>query len=208
MNLKREHRLQALHAFDLPYLLQGLRLGGIDEAGRGPLAGTVVAACVIMPIDPIIPWVDDSKSLCESRREKVFEDIMSTALFVGVGSVDAGEIDRINILQATKIAMRMAAAGAGADIYLVDGVKDLQLDGRQEALIRGDARSYAIAAASIIAKVTRDRDMRLMDEIYPQYGFLRNKGYGTAEHIQALREFGPCPLHRKCFIRNFSRGSL
>ena len=208
MNPKREQRLQNLLAHDAAYFVRGLRVGGIDEAGRGPLAGSVVAACVVMPKEPVIAWVDDSKSLSESRREKVYEEIMKTALFVGIGKADEEEIDCINILQATMNAMRRSALGAEADVYLIDAVEGLHLDGREEALIRGDAKSYAIAAASIVAKVSRDRDMRLMDELYPQYHFSKNKGYGTAQHIQALREFGPCPLHRKSFIRNFVQDSI
>lgn len=208
MNLKRQMRLQALISFDSTYHAQGFRLAGIDEAGRGPLAGPVVSACVVMPPTPEISWIDDSKTLSESRRELVYDDIMRTALFVGVGWVDANEIDSINILQATMKSMCKAAQDAGADIYLVDAVKGLPLDGRQEALIKGDARSYAIAAASIVAKVSRDREMRLMDKIYPQYGFHTNKGYGTAEHIRALCEFGPCPLHRKSFIHHFVKSGL
>lgn len=203
MNAKRQERLQALLDHDESFLMQGFCLAGIDEAGRGPLAGPVVAACVMMPKVPIVSWVDDSKSLSEMRRETVYNDIMSTALFVGTGWVDAGEIDCINILQATMSAMKQAAAGVKADVYLIDAVRGLQLDGREEVLIRGDSRSYAIAAASIVAKVSRDRHMRLMHELYPQYHFLKNKGYGTAEHIEALREYGPCPLHRHSFIRNF-----
>ena len=203
MNIKRQKRLQALIDHDEVYLAQGFCLAGIDEAGRGPLAGPVVAACVIMPKEPVIPWVDDSKSLSELRREAVYDDIMSTALFIGTGWVDAKEIDRINILQATMSAMKQAAAGAKVDVYLIDAVKGLQLNGREEILIRGDSCSYAIAAASIVAKVSRDRYMRRMDKLYPQYHFLKNKGYGTAEHIKALREYGPCSLHRHSFIRNF-----
>ncbi|NLC31794.1 MAG: ribonuclease HII [Clostridiales bacterium] len=208
MNKKRQQRLQTLVDHDAPYYAQGFRLAGIDEAGRGPLAGPVVAACVVMPKEPVIPWVDDSKMLSELRRELVYNDIIDTALYIGIGWVDAGEIDRINILQATIHAMRQAAAGARADIYLVDAVKNLQLDGREKALVRGDSLSYAIAAASIIAKVSRDRLMRQEDERYPHYCFLKNKGYGTAEHIKALREYGPCPLHRKSFIGNFSQADV
>jgi len=179
-------------------------VAGIDEVGRGPLAGNVVTACVVMPKEPVIPWIDDSKKLSESRREKVFQEILDIALYVGVGQVTPEEIDRINILEATKKAMRDAAAQVPADIFLIDAVTGLGLNGREVPIIKGDATSYAIAAASIVAKVTRDRQMIELDKLYPEYGFARNKGYGTAEHIAALKSNGPCPAHRRSFIRNFS----
>ena len=178
-------------------------VAGIDEAGRGPLAGDVVAACVIMPREPILCWVDDSKKLSEKRRESVFEEIVHHALYVGIGRSTPQEIDEINILEATKKAMRMAAASVPADVFLIDAVKGLGLNGVEYPIIKGDALSYAIAAASIVAKVTRDREIRELHCLYPQYGFIRNKGYGTAEHIEALRKYGPCPLHRKSFIGHF-----
>lgn len=177
-------------------------VAGIDEVGRGPLAGNVVTACVVMPAVPVLPWVDDSKKLSETRREKVFHEIMDIALYVGIGQVSAAEIDRINILEATKKAMREAAAQVPADIFLIDAVTGLGLNGQEVPIIKGDATSYAIAAASIVAKVTRDRQMQELDKLYPQYGFARNKGYGTAEHVAALKEYGPCPAHRRTFIRN------
>lgn len=198
--ISRELRMEELLSYDLPVWRQGLRLAGVDEAGRGPLAGCVTAACVVMPPDSRLLWVDDSKKLTQSRREKVCEEIMETALFVGIGRVEPEEIDRINILQATKKAMREAAAQARADIYLVDAVKQLGLGGEERAVIRGDALSYSIAAASIVAKVARDREMAALDIGYPMYGFARNKGYGTAEHIKALKKHGPCPVHRRSFI--------
>lgn len=200
MNLKRRERLQALLAHDAPYWQAGVRLAGMDEAGRGPLAGPVVAACVVMPPEPVIDWVDDSKRLSEVRREQVYDQIMATALFVGIGRAQPEEIDDINILQATLKAMRRAAHGAHAQVYLIDAVQDLGLDGQERAIIHGDALSYSIAAASIVAKVTRDREMRLLEEQYPGYGFARHKGYGTAEHIAAVRSLGPCPQHRRSFI--------
>lgn len=176
-------------------------VAGIDEVGRGPLAGNVVTACVVMPAEPVLPWVDDSKKLSETRREKVFQEIMDIALYVGIGQVSPEEIDRINILEATKKAMREAAAQVPADIFLIDAVTGLGLNGQEVPIIKGDATSYAIAAASIVAKVTRDRQMQELDKLYPQYGFARNKGYGTAEHVAALKEYGPCPAHRRTFIR-------
>jgi len=201
--ISRLERVQALKAFDSQYESAGITVAGMDEAGRGPLAGDVVTACVVMPAEPLILWVDDSKKLSESRREKVYSEILDLALYVGIGRCSPEEIDRINILEATRKAMREAAAQVPADLFLIDAVTGLGLSGREVPLIKGDASSYAIAAASIVAKVTRDREMREMDLKYPQYGFARNKGYGTAEHIAALREFGPCPLHRRSFIGHF-----
>ena len=178
-------------------------VAGIDEVGRGPLAGNVVTACVMMPKEPLLPWVDDSKKLSEARREKVFQEIMDIALYVGIGQATPEEIDEINILEATKKAMREAAAQVPADVFLIDAVTGLGLNGREVPIIKGDATSYAIAAASIVAKVTRDRQLIELDKQYPEYGFARNKGYGTAEHIAALKTLGPCPAHRRSFIRNF-----
>lgn len=178
-------------------------VAGIDEVGRGPLAGNVVTACVVMPKEPVLPWIDDSKKLSEVRREKVYQEIMDIALYVGIGQATPEEIDEINILEATKKAMREAAAQVPADIFLIDAVTGLGLNGREVPIIKGDATSYAIAAASIVAKVTRDRQLIELDKQYPAYGFARNKGYGTAEHIAALKEIGPCPAHRRSFIRNF-----
>ena len=178
-------------------------VAGIDEVGRGPLAGNVVTACVVMPKEPLLPWVDDSKKLSEARREKVFQEIMDIALYVGIGQATPEEIDEINILEATKKAMREAAAQVPADVFLIDAVTGLGLNGREVPIIKGDATSYAIAAASIVAKVTRDRQLIELDKQYPEYGFARNKGYGTAEHIAALKTLGPCPAHRRSFIRNF-----
>ena len=178
-------------------------VAGIDEVGRGPLAGNVVTACVMMPKEPLLPWVDDSKKLSEARREKVFQEIMDIALYVGIGQATPEVIDEINILEATKKAMREAAAQVPADVCLIDAVTGLGLNGREVPIIKGDATSYAIAAASIVAKVTRDRQLIELDKQYPEYGFARNKGYGTAEHIAALKTLGPCPAHRRSFIRNF-----
>ncbi len=178
-------------------------VAGIDEVGRGPLAGNVVTACVVMPKEPVLPWIDDSKKLSEARREKVYQEIMDVALYVGIGQASPEEIDKINILEATKKAMREAAAQVPADIFLIDAVTGLGLNGQEVPIIKGDATSYAIAAASIVAKVTRDRQLIELDKMYPEYGFARNKGYGTPEHIAALKAIGPCPAHRRSFIRNF-----
>lgn len=196
-------RVQQLADTDKPFWTQGLVVAGMDEVGRGPLVGNVVVACVVMPEAPLIEWVDDSKKLSESRREKVYQQILDVALHIGIGQASPEEIDRINILQATKQAMRQAADQVPADVYLVDAVTNLGLKGVEVPIIKGDATSYSIAAASIVAKVVRDRQMIQLDQLYPQYGFARNKGYGTAEHIAALKELGPCPYHRKSFIKNF-----
>jgi ribonuclease HII len=203
MNAKRLERLRILTQTDVPYWAQSQRLAGMDEVGRGPLAGPVMAACVIMPPEPLLAWVDDSKALSEARREQVFAQIMDIALFVGMGRAEPEEIDAMNILQATKLAMRRAAHGAQAQLYLIDALENLDLDGEERGIIHGDALSYTIAAASIVAKVTRDREMRLLDLTFPQYAFARNKGYGTPEHIAALRAHGPCPIHRRSFIGHF-----
>ncbi len=189
--------------YDRQYRLPGIVLAGMDEVGRGPLAGNVVTACVVMPEEPLIVWIDDSKKLSETRREKVYEEILHHALWVGIGEVSPDEIDEINILQATRKAMIAAAEKVPADIFLIDAVKNLGLKGKEIPLIKGDATSYNIAAASIIAKVTRDRQMTEADRLYPEYGFARNKGYGTKEHIDALKKYGPCPIHRRSFISNF-----
>lgn len=201
--IRREDRVNELIAYDRQYRIPGVVVAGMDEVGRGPLAGNVVTACVVMPEEPLVLWVDDSKKLSESRREKVYEEIMVIAQFAEIGEIGPEEIDRINILQATKSAMRIAAGKVPADCFLIDAVTNLGLKGREIPIIKGDATSYSIAAASIVAKVTRDRQMAEADRLYPEYGFARNKGYGTKEHIEALKKYGPCPIHRRSFIRNF-----
>lgn len=201
--IDREEKVRILAQTDDVFWSQGIVLAGMDEAGRGPLVGNVVAACVVMPKEPLLSWVDDSKKLSESRREKVYEEIMKTALYVGVGQATASEIDEMNILNATKKAMREAASQVPAQVFLIDAVTNLGLDGTEVSMIKGDATSYSIAASSIVAKVTRDHQMLALHELYPQYGFARNKGYGTAEHIAALKQYGPCPEHRQSFIGHF-----
>lgn len=182
----------------------GARLiAGIDEAGRGPLAGPVVVAGVIMPMDNIIQGINDSKKLSAKKRDALYDQIMLTALDVQVAIVDCNTIDEINILNATKQGMLQCINGfEQVDRVLIDAVK---LDTKVPTLsiIKGDALSYSIAAASIIAKVTRDRLMLELDKQYPQYNFAKHKGYGTAEHIRLLKEHGPCPEHRRTFIKNF-----
>ena len=201
--INREERVRKLMDFDREYRNGHRVIAGMDEVGRGPLAGNVITACVVMPDKPTILWIDDSKKLSENRREKVYDEIMEHALYVGIGEVGPEEIDRINILEATRKAMKEAASQVPADIFLIDAVTKLGLNGQEISIIKGDASSYSIAAASIVAKVTRDRQMIEMDRMYPEYGFARNKGYGTKEHIEALKKNGPCPIHRRSFISHF-----
>ncbi|MBQ8814454.1 MAG: ribonuclease HII [Lachnospiraceae bacterium] len=178
---------------------------GVDEAGRGPLAGPVVAGAVILPEDCQILYLNDSKQLSEKRREELYDEIMAKAVAAGVGVVGPGRIDEINILQADYEAMRIAVSGlkVAPDILLNDAVTIPGLAMPQISIIKGDAKSVSIAAASILAKVTRDRMMQQYDEMYPEYGFASNKGYGSAAHIEAIKKYGPCPIHRRTFIGNF-----
>ena len=196
-------RLTAMRVYEHEYEAQGL-VCGIYEAGRGPLAGPVVAAAVILPRDIDIYYLNDSKKLTERRRELLYEEIMEKAVAVGLGVVSQERIDEINILQATYEAMREAVGKLDPqpEILLNDAVTIPGLSQRQIPIIKGDAKSQSIAAASVVAKVTRDHMMIALDEAYPQYGFASNKGYGSAAHMAALREYGPCPLHRRTFIHN------
>ncbi len=180
-------------------------LCGIDEVGRGPLAGPVYAAAVILPKDCEILYINDSKKLTEKKREALFDEIMSKAIAVGIGSASNEVIDKINILQATYQAMREAISKLAVvpDILLNDAVTIPQVSLTQVPIIKGDAKSISIAAASIVAKVTRDHIMEKYDALYPVYDFASNKGYGSAKHIAALKEYGPCPIHRNSFIHNF-----
>ncbi len=200
---KRLERSEALYSHDCRWEAFGTSLAGMDEAGRGPLLGPVVAACVIMPKAPVLPWIDDSKKLTAARRGEVFAEILAHALAVGIGEASAQEIDEINILNATRLAMQRAAASVPATLCLVDAVERLELPFAIEPIVHGDAVSYSIAAASIVAKVTRDRQILLLAEHYPLYGLERNKGYGTAEHIAAIRQYGACGEHRRSFIGKF-----
>ncbi len=178
---------------------------GIDEAGRGPLAGPVVAAAAVLPKDCQILYLNDSKKLSEKKRDLLFDEIKEKAVTYGVGIVSPQVIDEINILQATYEAMRQAISQLKVtpEILLNDAVTIPGVDIMQVPIIKGDAKSVSIAAASILAKVTRDRMMVEYDQIYPEYGFAKHKGYGTAAHIAALKEYGPCPIHRRTFIKNF-----
>jgi len=179
-------------------------IAGVDEVGRGPLCGPVVCCAVIMPMDDIIDGIDDSKKISEKKREKLYDLILEKAIAYKICSVDSEEIDRINILEATKKCMADCINGLEItpDIVLVDAVK-LDVTVPCEPLIKGDAISYSIGAASIVAKVYRDRLMRDYAEIFPEYDLASNKGYGTKKHIDAIKEFGPCPIHRRTFIKNF-----
>lgn len=191
----------SMSSFERKYRDEGFRwIAGIDEAGRGPLAGPVVAGAVILPEDFYLPGLNDSKKLPEAKRDEYFEIIKDKAVAVGIGMASAAEIDEINILQATKKAMSSAVAQLvqRPDFLLIDAVK-LETPYPFEALIKGDARSISIAAASIIAKVTRDRLMKEIAEMHPQYGFQANMGYGTSEHMKALHEHGVTEYHRKTF---------
>jgi ribonuclease HII len=193
-----------LYHFELQAQLRGFKqIAGIDEAGRGPLAGPVVAAAVILHPDHPIEGVNDSKKLSERRREQLFELIMTHAVAVGVGQVDAQTIDRINILQATRQAMLEAVntLPVSSDYLLIDGITTIASPLPQQTIKQGDSRSASIAAASIIAKVTRDRLMQNFDRLYPAYGFARHKGYGSVTHLTALEKNGPCPIHRMSFAR-------
>lgn len=181
---------------------------GVDEAGRGPLCGPVVAAAVILPKDAYIEGVNDSKKLSEKKREKLFDDIMQNAVAVGIGMSDVEVIEKMNILGATKEAMKEAIANLNIkpDYVLIDGNQDINIDIDRQTVVSGDARSESIAAASIIAKVTRDRMLKKYDEMYPEYGFAKHKGYGTKAHIEAIKEHGLSQIHRPSFCSKFVKG--
>lgn len=207
MKEKEIERLKNLKEFENNLHSTGLKyIAGIDEAGRGPLAGPVVVGIAIMKPDSFIEGVNDSKKLSEKKREQLYEQIISEAIDWAVGIVDQKEIDEINILNATKKALHMAISNlkVNPDRILVDALEHIDTYGiPYTSIIKGDAKIYSISVASIIAKVTRDRIMQKYDEIYPEYGFSGHKGYGTAKHIQAIKEYGPCSLHRKTFIKKF-----
>lgn len=184
---------------------------GIDEAGRGPLAGPVCAACVVLRDGEMIEGLNDSKKLTDKRREALFKEITEKAIDYSIAMASEQEIDEINILQATFLAMRRAFEGltkVSPDYALIDGNKTPGLPIEQEAVIKGDARSASVAAASILAKVTRDRYMMNMDKVYPQYCFSKNKGYGTKLHYQCLDEYGPSPVHRQTFLKKWQEGKM
>lgn len=198
-------RLDKLIVNERPFWEKGIAVAGMDEVGRGPLAGPVVTACVILPPNCLIEGVNDSKKLSEKKRSELSVIIKEKAIAYGFGRVEPEVIDEINILEATKLAFCKAysAMGVGCKDVFVDAVKDLDIEANQHPLIHGDAVCYSIAAASIIAKVERDNYMIEIANEFPQYGFERNKGYGTKEHCEALSRFGPCRLHRRSFIKKF-----
>lgn len=201
---KELKRTEAMSVYEKEY--EDLRyICGIDEVGRGPLAGPVVAGAVILPKDDVILYLNDSKKLSEKKRETLYDEIMERAVATGIGMASPARIDEINILQATYEAMRMAISNLGVkpDILLNDAVTIPDVDIRQIPIIKGDAKSVSIAAASIIAKVTRDRLMVEYDKVLPGYDFSSNKGYGTKAHITGLKRLGPSPIHRATFIKNF-----
>lgn len=201
---QEKSRIEALKAYEREYA-QYEYICGIDEVGRGPLAGPVVAGAVILPKDCDILYINDSKKLSAQKREMLYDEIMEKAVAVGIGMAGPNRIDEINILQATYEAMREAIRNLAVkpDILLNDAVTIPGVDIRQVPIIKGDAKSISIGAASIVAKVTRDRLMVDYDKIMPEYDFASNKGYGSAEHIAALKKYGPTPIHRASFIKNF-----
>lgn len=200
---KERERLKQMRIYEDKYADYEL-ICGVDEVGRGPLAGPVFTAAVILPKDCEILYLNDSKKLSEKKREELFLEISEKALAIGIGSCTPEEIDKFNIKQATRKAMLQAVQNLELQpgLVLVDAETITGLEIRQVPIIKGDAKSVSIAAASIIAKVTRDHLMEEYDKIYPQYGFASNKGYGSAAHMEALRQFGPCPIHRRSFIKN------
>ena len=197
-------RIEALKQYEKEYEHLGY-VCGIDEVGRGPFAGPVVACAVILPRDCNILYINDSKKLSEKRREELYDIIIKEAVAYGIGIKDNNRIDEINILQATYEAMREAISNLSVkpDVLLNDAVTIPGVDIKQVPIIKGDAKSISIGAASIVAKVTRDRMMAEFDEKYPGYEFAKNKGYGTAAHIEGLKKYGPCEIHRRSFIHNY-----
>ena len=201
---KELNRMEQMKFFEKKYAEYSY-ICGIDEVGRGPLAGPVVTAAVILPKDCNLLYINDSKKLSEKKREELYDQIMETAVAVGIGYNSPERIDEINILQATYEAMREAVSKLSVtpDLLLNDAVTIPGVEIKQVPIIKGDAKSISIAAASIVAKVTRDRLMVEYDEIFPEYGFASNKGYGAQMHIDAIKKYGPTPIHRRSFIKNF-----
>lgn len=204
---KEKERIEKLRIYEKKYGEYEF-ICGIDEAGRGPLAGPVVAGAVILPKDCRILYINDSKKLTEKKREELYDIIVEKAVSYGIGYASPKRIDEINILQATYEAMREAVAKLTSkpDLLLNDAVTIPGVEIRQIPIIKGDAKSITIGAASILAKVTRDRLMKEYDKVFPEYGFGGNKGYGSAAHIEALKKYGPTPIHRRSFIKNFELG--
>ena len=207
MKEKELERLTKIKEIEKDLYSKGFKnICGIDEAGRGPLAGPVVVAGVIMPQDSMIEGINDSKKVTEKRREKLYDVIKEEAISYSIAVIDHHVIYDINILNATKkgLTISLQELTQKPDLIIVDALNNIDTLGtKYESIIKGDAKCYSIAAASIIAKVTRDRIMREWDKVYTQYGFVAHKGYGTVAHIKALKEYGACPLHRKTFIKHF-----
>ncbi len=207
MKEKELERLTNLKMIEKDLSVKGFKnICGIDEAGRGPLAGPVVVAGVIMPQNSMIEGVNDSKKVSEKKRELLYDKILQEAISYSVAIIGQDIIDDINILNATKQGVTSVVKGLDVrpDLIIIDALEHVDTNGvPYEAIVKGDAKCYSIAAASIVAKVTRDRIMREWDDVYPEYGFAQHKGYGTAKHISAIKEYGLCPIHRRSFTKNF-----
>jgi ribonuclease HII len=197
--------------FDISFYNQSVKIiAGIDEAGRGPLAGPVVAAAVIFEPGVVIPEIDDSKKISEKKREELFDKIIDQSVSYGIAEVSVEKIEEINILQSSLMAMRLAAGKLNVkpDLLLIDGNKSFASKVKVQTIVKGDSKSFSIGAASILAKVWRDRLMRAYAEKYPEYGWEKNKGYGTKAHIEAIKKYGVTPLHRKKFLRKILEENL
>ncbi len=207
MNLNEEQRIKDMLIYEQEFSNLGyLHIAGVDEAGRGPLCGPVVAAAVILPKDLYIEGINDSKKLSEKKREKIYEEIVNNKeIIYGVGISDIDVIEKVNILNATKLAMIEAIKNLNTkpDFVMIDGNQNINIDIPSQTLVSGDSKSASIAAASIIAKVTRDRMMQIFDKEYPEYNFSKNKGYGTASHIEDIKKYGICKIHRPSFCKHF-----
>ncbi len=206
LNIEEKNRIENMLVLEHSLKEKGYKyIAGVDEAGRGPLCGPVVAAAVILPENIDIEGINDSKKISEKKREKLYEEIIDKALAYGVGISDVDVIEKVNILNATKLAMKEAISKLSTkpDYVLIDGNQLIDINVPKEAVVSGDSKSLSIAAASIIAKVTRDRMIRELDLKYPEYGFAKHKGYGTKAHIEAIKKYGLCDIHRPSFCKKF-----